>query len=401
MYHYYLQAKADKTNPDVYAAVLGGLLLWRVGAAGVAFARRAATAVMPADGVPAAKARSWRGELKVVGVYRETDHVRTFRLAMPDGSPVPFAFRAGQFLSLTVPVDGRQAVRSYTIASSPTRDAYVELTVKREDAGHVSRYLHDMLMAGQTVAVSAAAGRYTFDPAGEPGVTLVAGGVGVTPNMSILRDLTDRAWPGKIDLLFVVRSADDVIFADELRYLAGRHDNLHVHVSVTRDAPADWPGLRGRLTADAIRAAVPDVADRPAFICGPDAMADAARAELVAAGVPAGRITVESFTPAAAAAPPADVGGDVGADAAVTVTFARSAKSAPMTGRQSVLEAAEAVGVPIDYQCRSGLCGTCRCKLLDGTVTHAARDALSDADEADGYILACQAHATVDLTVDA
>jgi ferredoxin len=132
-------------------------------------------------------------------------------------------------------------------------------------------------------------------------------------------------------------------------------------------------------------------------------MAVAVRDELLAAGVPAERIHLESFTPAAAVA--RDEGArpeDERAGAATaTVTFARSGRTAPLPPGKTVLEAAEAAGVAIDYQCRSGICGTCRCQLLRGEVTMPVRDALSDADERDGYILACQAHAGHDVTIDA
>jgi ferredoxin-NADP reductase/DMSO/TMAO reductase YedYZ heme-binding membrane subunit len=397
-YHFYLQVKSDHRMPDVAIATLGGLLLWRVVAAVVRRARRPAVAMAAAAPGAGAKARFWKGQLKVLGTFRETAHVRTFRLGMPDGGPIPFDYRAGQFLSLSLPIDGKRVTRSYTIASPPTRGHYVELTVKREDQGQVSRFLHDMLMAGHTVAVSAPGGRFTFDPATAGGVLLIAGGVGITPVMAILRDLTDRVWPGKIDLVFSVRSTGDVIFADELRLLASRHPNLHVHLTVTRDAPADWAGHRGRITAGLLRQLVPDVATRAAFVCGPDTMAMAARDELVAAGVPADRVTLESFTPAAAT-PDTAVGNGVAATA--TVTFARSDRSAPLPANRTILDVAESAGVRIDFECRSGICGTCRCKLLSGRVTMDVRDALSDADEAEGYILACQAHATEDVVIDA
>ncbi len=399
-WHFWLQSKSYKRTPDLFFAVLAGLMLWRLVAGAiwvVKWARAPAKNKVAAGVTAGAKARSWKGELKVVGMYPETPTVRTFRMAAADGGPVPFAFRAGQFLNLMVDVEGTRVGRSYTIASPPTRDAYVELTVKREDHGHVSRFLHDMLMTGQAVSVSAPAGRFSFTPDHEAGVTLIAGGVGVTPVMSILRDLTDHSWPGRIDLVFSVRSPADVIFADELRYLTSRHPNLHVHVTVTRDPPADWAGIRGRVTAGLLKGLIPDLTDRPAFVCGPDEMARAVRDELAAAGVPSDRVTLESFTPAAAAAP-AVVDDGV---AAVTLTFAGSGKTAPLAAGRTVLEAAEAAGVQIDYQCRSGICGTCRCKLLDGHVTMAVRDALTDADEAEGYILACQATATEDVTVDA
>jgi ferredoxin-NADP reductase/DMSO/TMAO reductase YedYZ heme-binding membrane subunit len=291
-WHLYLQSKADKRRPDVYFAVLAALLLWRVGAVALHRWRTSAKA-MPAAAIatPQGKSRLWKGQLNVVGMFRETEMVRTFRFAPADGGSIPFLFKAGQFLNLSLEIDGRRVGRSYTIASPPTRDGYIELTIKREKNGQVSRFLHDMLMTGQGVAISAPAGRFTFDSTGHDSVLLVAGGVGITPVMSILRDLTDRCWPGKIDLLFSVRSADDIIFKDEL---------LRVHVTITRDAPPDWSGLSGRITGDLLRRTVPDVAARPAFICGPDAMATAARDELLAVGVPAHLINLESFTPAAA-----------------------------------------------------------------------------------------------------
>jgi ferredoxin-NADP reductase/DMSO/TMAO reductase YedYZ heme-binding membrane subunit len=426
--HFYLQSKADKRRPDLFLAVLGALLLWRVGSALVQRARRRAKAEMAAKSAAAArtagasggKVRFWKGPMRVVGMFQETPTVRTFRLAPADGGPVPFAFSAGQFLSLAVEIDGKRVTRSYTIASPPTRDGYIELSIKREDRGQVSRFLHDKLMTGQTIAVSAPSGRFSFKPApvmygaaNDPGaaVLLIAGGVGITPVMSILRHLTDICWPGKIDMVFSVRGPEDVIFADELKYLASRHPNVHVHLTITREGATEWTGLRGRITAELLGRIIPDFVARPAFICGPDAMARGTRDVLIAAGVPAARITLESFTPAAAMGAGAGGAGttvegaaasaDPASDGVANVTFSTSGQTVALSPGQSILEAAESVGVHIDFDCRSGICGQCRSKLTSGHVKMTVRDALSDADEADGYILACQSHATEDCTVEA
>jgi ferredoxin len=130
-------------------------------------------------------------------------------------------------------------------------------------------------------------------------------------------------------------------------------------------------------------------------------MAAAARNELLALGVPAERVTLESFTPAAATLAQDNTVDQTAGAATATVTFARSERSAPLPSRKTVLDVAESIGVPIDFQCRSGICGTCRSKLLSGHVMMPVRDALNDADEAEGYILACQAFATEDVTIDA
>jgi ferredoxin-NADP reductase len=343
--------------------------------------------------------------MRVIRMVDETPTVRTFYLARPGGEPVPFAFNAGQFLNLTLEIDGKRVSRSYTIASPPTREDHIELTIKREDRGHVSRFLHEMLKTGHTVTISGPNGRFSFDPAASQSLLLIAGGVGITPVMSILRNLMDINWGRPIDLVFSVRTLADVIFGEELRRLSAQHANLHVHVTVTRESEAKWSGPRGRITSDLLRQFIPDFSARPTFICGPDAMARDVRQQLLDAGVPDSQISVESFTPAAAVVTEtvAGVSADVPTVTATEIaraTFARSSQTASLSGGKSILEAAESVGVHIDFDCRSGICGQCRCKLLAGHVTMQVRDALSDADETDGFILACQAHATEDVTVD-
>ncbi len=156
--HFYMLVKADIRRPVAFAAALGVLLLYRLIAhyrqvrTGT---RRYRTTVTTAPAPSATRAKPWSGELRVIQVFDETPGVRTFRLASPLESLLPFDFLPGQYLNLTQVIDGQKVRRSYTIASSPTRVAYCELTVKREDRGLSSRHLHDHVHAGCLLEVRA------------------------------------------------------------------------------------------------------------------------------------------------------------------------------------------------------------------------------------------------------
>ena len=316
---------------------------------------------------------------------------------------LPFDYAPGQYLNVAVPASeagGAATKRSYTIASSPTRTGYCEITVKRESEGVVSRFLHDRVREGAELRVSAAYGRFCFMGEGEKNILLIAGGVGVTPLMSVIRYLTDRSWPGEIALLFCFRTPADFIFGEELAQLAVRHPNLRLVPVVSGDADVGWTGRTGRITKELIREAVPDVAARLVHLCGPKAMMDATRGFLEELGVPRARIRFEAFGPAAPVVPPAPIAPSEALTLPV-VSFTRSGKSAPLPPERTVLEAAESISVAIDWSCRSGTCGSCAVKLISGKVTMEVDDGLDDEDRAAGMILACQARATADVAVEA
>lgn len=357
---------------------------------------------------PGTRSNSWRGRLRVAAIFPETPEVKTFRLTEPSGADVPFYFKPGQFLTVTVEAQGKKISRSYTIASAPTRRDHLDITVKREEHGEVSRHLHDATSVGDPLEISGPAGVFTFngDEAGD--IVLIAGGVGITPMMSVIRTLTDRAWPGEIHLLYGARTTRDFIFRDELEYLQRRHANLHVVATMRRAEGTSWMGPEGVITKDFIMRSVPEIARRRIHLCGPPPMMAVVKAALTELGVPPANIRTEAFGPArgqaalvAADARDAPVAVARAAAAAATVTFSRSGKSAPLGTNQTVLEAAESVGVAIDFSCRTGICGTCLVPLRSGAVTMAVEDGLPPEDKVKGMILACQARSTGNLVVEA
>jgi len=369
-----------------------------------------------------ARAGPWTGKLQIAGIFHETPNVKTFRLRHPEGGPIPFKFLPGQFLTYSAQIEGQLVRRSYTIASSAAQTAYVETTVKREAPGVFSGYMHETLAVGDLVDVMAPFGSFTFRGTEAKSVVLIGGGVGLTPLMSAIRYLTDIAWPGEIFLVYGARTTEDFIFRDELEYLQRRHRNLDVAATMARAEGASWMGPEGPVTKDFLAQSVPDIAKRRVHLCGPPGMMEAVRKALAELGVPAGQVKTEAFGPARGAVPPPGVTmvvppptsstvapstqGGRSAEPAIgpataSIRFTRSNVTAPLPPDRTVLEVSETVGVPIDYACRVGVCGTCKVRLLEGAVTMEVEESLTPEDKAAGIILACQAKSTANLAVEA
>ncbi len=365
----------------------------------------------------------WSGKLKVLRTFDEAPSVRTFRLGSLEGGVLPFSYLPGQFLNLTATIGGKRVKRSYSIASSPTERDYAEITVKREPFGVMSGYLHEQVKEGDELEVDAPWGRFTFTGAEADSIVLIGGGVGITPLMSQIRYLTARGWPGEIVLLYCFREPADFIFREELEYLQRRNPNLRVVAAATRRGRMPWLGLEGRFTKEIVAYALPKNESYRIHLCGPPPMMEAIRGMLLELGVARDQIRTEGFgtdqrkppsasqsatgiaaidAPSTSALrvngvrlPAASAGG------VATVKFTVSGKSAPLPPGKTVLEASEDVGVNIDYSCRVGTCGTCKVRLVSGSVAMEVEEGLDPGDKEQGWILACQAKASADIAVEA
>ena len=182
---------------------------------------------------PATGKLRWLGNLVLAEKEVVTHNVTTLRFRAPDGAAIPFGYLPGQFLTLHIAPGGIDTRRSYTIASTPSRPDYIEVTVKREEHGLVSRWLHDELSPGDEVTIEAPNGNFHFNGEDADSILLIGGGVGITPMMSAVRYLTDTGWDGTIHLLLGFRTPADFIFRDELAGLAARHANLRVTTTMS------------------------------------------------------------------------------------------------------------------------------------------------------------------------
>jgi ferredoxin-NADP reductase len=329
--------------------------------------------------------------------------VKTFRLLpSPNDRFLPFTFVPGQFLNVAFWIGGARMNRSYSISSSPTQREYVDLTVRREPRGAVSRHIDDLLKVGDPIEAGGPVGKFTFSGTEAESIVLISGGVGITPMMSITRYLTERSWPGDIFFIYACRTPADYIFADEIAALQRRNPKLRVAVAMSRAEGADWKGPRGHLTKELLTQTVPNLASRRIHLCGPPSMMDSTKALLTELGVSPDQVKTEAFgTPKPS---PAAAGTTAKLTAPATgplVTFSKNNKSAKIHVDQTILELSEELGIGIEFSCRVGTCGVCKVKMTSGEVDMAVDDALDADDKANGIILACQAKPKSEVAVEA
>jgi ferredoxin-NADP reductase len=333
--------------------------------------------------------------LRLASITQQSGDAKTLRFVVPDDQKLNA--RAGQFLTFSFLFDGKKVVRSYSICSSPATSGYVEITPKRVRGGCVSVFLNDRAAVGMTVEAKGAFGQFYFDERKHQEVVLLAAGSGITPMMSILRCIDDLCLETTVTLLYCVRTSDDVIFQAVLDELRARLRNFQFHLMLSQP-PVEWTGPRGHVSREFIEHAVTNLLSVDFFLCGPPQFMETSRGILAALGVKPERILQESF------------GGTVSKSAksislavetGVSVEFARSGKTCTIGSGQTLLEAAESNGVVIPSSCRQGQCGTCKIRLLAGSVRMDAEDGLDPHWKAQGFVLTCVGHAENDVKLDA
>ncbi len=302
-----------------------------------------------------------------------------------------FCFQPGQYLTLR----RGELRRSYSICAAPGDP--LRVGVRRVPGGLFSAWLHERLRVGDSIDVMEPDGRFGNALAGRPQhVLAVAGGSGITPILSIVKTLLRDDPQARCTLLYGNRSAASTMFKEELEDLKNRYlARLALHTVFSRET-VDAPLNSGRLDAPKLgvflRLCGPV---EQAFVCGPHSMNDEVEAALLAAGLPPSAVHVERFglpPTVTAVLPHATSAGDF---AQARVRIQRDGLTRELAfhaGDQSILTAAARAGMDLPYSCKSGVCATCRARLLEGHVRMDRNFALEPADIAAGFVLTCQAH---------
>jgi len=337
-------------------------------------------------------------KLRVSEIIDETPSTKTFRMVSETGYLPPF--QAGQYVNLLVETRGVRSSRPYSIASPPNQRAFYDLTVKAVPDGFVSLYLLEEVTVGDSLNSSGPMGGFFHNPLSHSNeVVYMAGGSGITPMMSMIREVTDRGLERRMHLFYGSRTPDDIIYKEELERLATAHDNLTVDMVIS-EPEAGYRGLTGFIAGTMLKQRLGDLTGKTFFVCGPEAMYTFCLKELESLGLRKKQIRVEVY------GPPGDVTSEPGwpeglsGDATFKVRVS-DGRTLEVRAGEPLISGLERHRLVLPAGCRSGECSLCRAKLLSGKVFHARGAKLRKSDLQFGYIHPCMAYPIEDLEISA
>ena len=358
---------------------------------------------------------SWNGwrKFRVAEKLNECEDVFSFVLKPHDGKAIP-AFKPGQYLTFGLDIPGRdkQVVRCYSLSSAPSDRDFYRVTIKKEKAppdkpgvppGVGSSFFVDGVKDGDLLNVKAPGGHFYLETEKQTPLVLISAGVGITPVLSMAREIAAIGSERETWFFFVCRSRADHMLKAEVEQLAARCDNIRLHVCYSKPGPADVQGkdfhTAGRLPADVLKAVLPS-SNYDYYMCGNGSFMKSMYEGLIGWGVPEAKIHYEAFGPATIKKTSdtltlrkADAGGKV-----VNVTFGKSGKVVRWDpALLNLLDFARANEVRIDSGCCAGSCGSCSVAVKEGEVEYLSK---ADAGEA-GSCLTCVCRPKGDLVLDA
>ena len=375
------------------------------------FEERLAKAAAPA------KAREKYRTFVVDRKERESESITSFYLAPEDGAALP-EFLPGQFLSfeLAIPGQAKPLLRTYSLSDAPNAEHY-RVSIKREPApagqpelapGLSSAYFHDQVALGSKLRVGPPRGKFHLDPDSQKAVVLLSGGVGLTPMIAMLNTIVRSGTRRPVWFIHGARNGREHAMGAHVRRIAEENDNAQVHIRYSQPEAGDRVGRdydsQGHLDIALLKQVLP-FDDYEFYLCGPTPFMRSLYCGLLSHDVSEERIHYEFFGPASvlkeeagpatsALAPSAEA--ELTAD--IQISFARSGVSADWDPAcESILDLAERHGLNPDYSCRSGICHTCACELIEGEVEY-FEEPLDEPDP--GSVLICCSRPKTSLVIE-
>ena len=355
---------------------------------------------------------SWNGfrKFKVVSKVEETSDITSFYLAPHDGKELP-EFLPGQFLTFQIPVPTQPhpVIRCYSLSDSPFHPERYRVSIKRVPAprneptappGLVSNYFHDSLNENDIVDIKAPSGHFHLSMTKKFPVVLLAGGVGITPLLSMLNAITEMGSQREVWFFLGVRNKKDHVMKEHLEMVARENENVRLRVFYSAPGETDVLDedyhVKGRVNVENLKTILPS-SNFDYYICAPPPMVKDLRKDLADWGVPKKNIHFEAFGPATVKGCKAEPGKASGVK--INIQFEKSGKTLVWDSKsESLLDFAELNGISIDSGCRAGNCGTCLTAIKHGKVELVGEPG---SEPEAGSCLTCISIPKEDLTLDA
>lgn len=332
-------------------------------------------------------------------VRKETQQCVSVAFDIPATLAEAFAYKAGQYLNVRAVINGEDVRRSYSLCSSPLENEW-RVAVKKVDGGLFSSFANDELKAGDTLDLMPPMGNFytTLNPANTKRYIGIAAGSGITPVISIIKTVLQTEPNSSFILVYGNRNRPSIIFKEELEALKNKYIHrfniIHILSREMTDATLNHGRINAEKCAHLFEKALNINADE-FFICGPEEMTLDVKDFLKHNGIAEQKIHIELFTTANAKK-------DVAKKTEAATDEVKSNITIKLDGitfnfdlafdDASILDAAAHQGADVPYSCKSGVCCTCRAKLLEGEVEMEACYGLEPDEVEAGFILTCQSH---------
>ncbi len=338
--------------------------------------------------------------IKIADIYKETKDCSVISFDIPDDLKSEFQFKQGQHLTLKSIINGQDIRRSYSLCSSPVENTW-KIAVKKINGGLFSTFVNDTLKKDDLIEVMAPNGDFNIAiNANKPKNYIVfAAGSGITPILSIIKTHLISEPNSTFKLFYLNRTVKSIIFKEEIEQLKNtyfhRFEIFHFLTKEHRSIEL----LNGRFTKEKLQILTKNIINIPStdecFICGPEQMIFLIRDELIAAGLDKNKIHYELFTSGITEEDKARMAKIVEKKVeGTTITIIDGEKEFHFTmdnDFDNILDGALAAGADLPFACKGGVCSTCKCKVVSGTVEMKINYALDENEVAKGLVLSCQA----------
>ena len=347
--------------------------------------------------------------LRISDIKQLSHDTKLFRFVSAKPQKPLAPFRAGQYIGITVEINGVRTSRPYSLVSSPNQLAYYELGIRKKVGGFVSPYLLENAKIGDVLEATEPMGNLFYNSLFHGNnLVFIAGGCGITPFISMIRDITEKSIPLNICLIYGALSKKDILFKEELEDIQSRRSNVSINYVLSEPDP-DWKGACGFITKDIISKIVGKIDEKYFYIVGNRAMYGFVDTELQILGVPRHKTYFEAF------GVPEDITQvmgwpkdmEAGKKIQITLKFRKLGNEKEIkfeaSSKEPLLNSIERIGQKefiIENGCRSGECSLCRTKIVSGKVFVPPKVTIRDIDKDYGFIHPCISYPITDLFLD-